>query len=675
MSDFGLFGYQEEVVQRALRGENIIIWLPTGSGKTRAAVYVAKKHLERTPWGKVVVLVNMVHLVDQHSSKEFVPHLAPTHKVLAVSGDSSEKDFFGRALRDFDVVICTAQVFHNALVSSEEDKHVELSEISLLILDECQHTRKNMVYNKIMRGYLQQKMLGAATLPQVLGLTASPGTSGARSLDKAVQHVLQLCANLDSVITSTNRSTQELTLKVPRPLRIFDIAEKRHQDPFGDELKRIMQQIHDFMDPLEVFRMRECGTQEYEADVVELEKRGVQEYNRVLQQCAIHLRKYNDALLINDTLRMKDALEFLEEFYNIRMTTLIDSTDDFLFQLFQENQDLLEALARDLRYENPKLDRLEATLLRLFRPSADSRGILFSKTRRSTSCLMDWVLTNASLREAGIKPAILTGTASMTQNEQGNAIQMFSVGAVNLLIATSVAEEGLDIPECNLVVRYGLLTNEIAQQQASGRARAKDSQYSLVAERGSREERRENLNVYLEELTAKAVAVVHKMDPSQFREEVAKLQRQAVCQGPAAESKKKNTRYSAFSVQLLCQHCLMPVAHGSDFRHVDNTHYVNINPDFKEKYRLGGEVTLERTFTDWEPGYVILCNNGKCNYVWGSEMKYRKVALLPTVAIKNFALETPGGRTMVKKWKDVPFTVEDFNFTKYCQDHYPDLED
>lgn len=59
--DLELRGYQEEVVERALRGENVIIWLPTGSGKTRAAVYVAKKHLETTRGAKVVVLVNKVH--------------------------------------------------------------------------------------------------------------------------------------------------------------------------------------------------------------------------------------------------------------------------------------------------------------------------------------------------------------------------------------------------------------------------------------------------------------------------------------------------------------------------------------------------------------------------------------------------------------------------------------
>lgn len=52
--------YQWEVIMPALEGKNIIIWLPTGAGKTRAAAYVAKRHLETVEGAKVVVLVNRV---------------------------------------------------------------------------------------------------------------------------------------------------------------------------------------------------------------------------------------------------------------------------------------------------------------------------------------------------------------------------------------------------------------------------------------------------------------------------------------------------------------------------------------------------------------------------------------------------------------------------------------
>ena len=55
------------------------------------------------------------------------------------------------------------------------------------------------------------------------------------------------------------------------------------------------------------------------------------------------------------------------------------------------------------------------------------------------------------------------------------------------------------------------------------------------------------------------------------------------------------------------------------------------------------------------------------------EMRYKEVALLPNLAIKNFAMETPGGRVLGKKWKDIQFTVEDFDFAQYCETKYPDL--
>ncbi|XP_041812397.1 probable ATP-dependent RNA helicase DHX58 [Chelmon rostratus] len=681
MADFGLYAYQEEVVERALQGENTIIWLPTGGGKTRAAVYVAKRHLETTPKAKVVVLVNRVHLVDQHYSKEFEPHLGCNYTLVAVSGESEEKDFFGRVVQDSDVVICTAQILYNALTNVEETKHVALSDITLLIIDECHHTNKDSVYNKVMGCYVEKKLKGERPLPQILGLTASPGAGGAKTLEKAVEHVLQICANLDSAIVSTKNYAPELQKKVPRPVKTFDIVSKRLEDPFGDHLKFMMQLIHDFMNPPPDFRLRECGTQEYEADVVILEQRGVRENNRLLAESARHLRQYNDALLINDTLRMMDAYRSLEEFYITKFTTEIDGTDYFLVGLFQENQVELKTLARDSRYENPKMFQLESTLLKQFGPNVQSRGILFSKTRKSTHCLKDWVLTNKTLQEAGIKAAILTGAGNgisyMTQHEQADTIRNFRQGTLNLLISTSVAEEGLDIPECNLVVRYGLLTNEIAQEQASGRARAMHSQYSVVAQKGGREVRRELINEHLVELTGKAIAKVQDMSSQEFRRKITELQTEAVICRKIAESHKteKRSRNSAASVQLLCRNCLQPVASGSDIKLVDNVHYVNVNPDFKRQYKVGGQVQLERTFQDWEPGCTISCNNGNCNKSWGFEMKYKEVALLPNIAIKNFALETPDGRLTVKKWKDITFTVEDFSFEEYCLDNFPDIFD
>uniref|UniRef100_A0A8C6SH14 DEXH (Asp-Glu-X-His) box polypeptide 58 n=1 Tax=Neogobius melanostomus TaxID=47308 RepID=A0A8C6SH14_9GOBI len=463
MAELELYSYQEEVVQRALQGENIIIWLPTGGGKTRTAVYVAQRHLQTKPRAKVVVLVNMLHLVEQHCSKEFGRFLGKQYKVLPVTGDSAEKDFFGNVLRDSDVIVCTAQILYNSMINAEEDQHVELSDITLLIIDECHHTHNDAVYNKIMSCYVEKKMKNQGPLPQILGLTASPGTGGKKTLETAVEHVLTICANMDSAIVSTKKYVPELKLKVPRPHKEFKITEKRPVDPLGDHIKGMMLKIHEFLDLPRDVQLRERGTQEYEQDVVELEKRAglliQREYTMV--RCADHLRQYNDALLIKDTLRMIDAYNSLRDFYMDTTPMDENKADVFLVELFKESQN----------------SKLQSTLVEQFVPKKDSRGILFTETRKSAHCLYEWILENAVLQGCGINAAILIGAGNsnmtqvpidLTQKEQGETIRNFRSGSLNLLIATSIAEEGLDIPECNFVVRYGLLTNDIAQLQASG---------------------------------------------------------------------------------------------------------------------------------------------------------------------------------------------------------------
>ncbi|XP_051571534.1 probable ATP-dependent RNA helicase DHX58 [Myxocyprinus asiaticus] len=674
--EINLRPYQEEVVQTALKGENSIIWLPTGGGKTRAAVYVTKKHLETKTNAKVAVLVNKVHLVDQHYEKEFRPYLEKKYKIVAISGDSDEKDFFGNVVRKSDLVICTAQILENALTNMEEDKHVELTDFTLLVIDECHHTHKDNVYNKIMGRYVEMKVRKENNLPQILGLTASPGTGRNRTLDKAVEHVLQICANLDSAIVSTKNSLPVLQSVVPKPRKIYDIVEKRDKDPFGDHLKLMMSMIHEFMPSEASLSLREVGTQDYEADVVELEKKGVQKENRLIAQCALHLRQYNDALLINDTVRMVDAFRVLSEFYNSRQYNLLDGTDFFLQGLFEENRVELWQLTSDARYENPKLARLQQTMVEQFKDQ-DSRGILFAKTRRGTHCLFDWVNSNPELQRVNIRAGILTGAGTganhMTQRGQKDTIKTFRDGGLNLLISTSVAEEGLDIPECNVVVRYGLLTNEIAQQQASGRARALNSVYSVVAEKGGREIRRELTNEYLEKLTAQAIDRVQSMTPREFRRKISELQHTAVMILIQAERnmKEKKTRYNPTQVQLQCRGCFTPVCCGADIRHIENSHHVNISPHFETYYKAGGKVFLERSFEDWEPGRVIHCNH--CGKDWGMEIKFKKVAILPCLKIKSFSLNTPRGKFTHKQWKDAEFQVEEFDFIQYMTSRFPDL--
>ncbi|XP_074835035.1 ATP-dependent RNA helicase DHX58 isoform X2 [Carettochelys insculpta] len=664
--------YQWEVILPALEGQNIIIWLPTGAGKTRAATYVCKRHLETRERAKVAVLVNKVHLVDQHYRQEFQA-LQESCRVTPISSESDQKFFFSQVLKISDVVLCTAQILQNALTSQDEDMHVELTDFSLLVIDECHHTHKDAVYNQIMEDYLERKLTGQKKLPQILGLTASPGTGGATTFQGAKQHILQLCANLDTArIMSSQKHRGHLEAQIPQPRKQYDVSHERLQDPFGQKLKEIMAEIHQHLKFPGV--PQDFGTQSYEQHIMELRKAGTESLCRRTRTGAVHLRKYNDALLISDTVRMIDAFHALDEFYQQEKATRVlqDPTEDFFVGTFDKNKRALQALASDSRYENPKLSKLQEILQEQFGSLGRSCGIIFTRTRQSAYALHKWVQENATLARLDIKAAVLTGagysnqTKHMTQNEQQDVIKLFRKGDLNLLLSTSVAEEGLDIPECNIVVRYGLMTNEIAMMQARGRARAKNSLYSVLAKANSKETFREQLNETLEELMRRAIREVQAMPEEGYRHTITDLQRSAIVSRKVkkAEGDQKRRLHDPDTVRLLCISCHVAVCYGSHLRVVEKMHHVNVNPDFKVYYRAtASQVEIPRNFKDWKPGGSISCAN--CGQAWGMEMIYRSVTL-PILSIKNFVVATPDGNKEHKKWSQVTFTVKDFDYEEYC---------
>ena len=58
-----------------------------------------------------------------------------------------------------------------------------------------------------------------------------------------------------------------------------------------------------------------------------------------------------------------------------------------------------------------------------------------------------------------------------------------------MLVATSVAEEGLDVGACNLVIRYDAMSTVTALIQSRGRARDKDSTFVVIHMDGAVEQK------------------------------------------------------------------------------------------------------------------------------------------------------------------------------------------
>lgn len=690
-ADIVLRDYQMEVARPALEGKNIIICLPTGSGKTRVAVYITKKHLDcrraEGQSGKVVILVNKIPLVEQHYSAEFLPYLKHTYKVERVSGDSQLKISFTEIVKKNDVIICTAQILENYLERSNkgDDEGVDLKDLTLIVIDECHHTQKGGVYNHIMMRYLKQRHKNKrlqkeqkkpVSLPQILGLTASPGVGGATKMDKAEEHILRICANLDaSKIMTGNLGEYKKELD-----KIIVTVEDRKEDPFGDVIKKIMNAIHTHA---ELSPTCALGSQNYEQWVVQKERTAATEEDQKVRVCAEHLRQYSEGLQLSNTIRMRDAFSFLNKYHEEerkRKTTpddedtiQITNTERFLFKLFDENKDELEKLAENPEYENDSLSKLRTTILREFSSRKEGRGIIFTKTRRSAIALSQWVQENPKFADIGVKASHVIGGGDqsvvkpMTAAEQKDVLSKFGNGEVNLLIATTVAEEGLDIPACNFVIRYGLVTNEIAMIQAQGRGRAEDSSYTLVEVKGSGVAEKECVNEYRKTMMHKAIDKIRALPQADYEKKITEYQIQAIMEEKVRMVKKKQKELkneNPSDLKFSCRGCSKNVCSGEDIQIIENMHRVNVSSQFSDLFIRRENTTLQERLLDYETNGFIACKD--CGQRWGSMMLYRGIEC-PCLHVKNFVVASNGKKiSKCTKWSELAVKFSAFDYAEHA---------
>ena len=136
-----------------------------------------------------------------------------------------------------------------------------------------------------------------------------------------------------------------------------------------------------------------------------------------------------------------------------------------------------------------KVQCLTDQLERHFGQETKSRCIVFVEARYSARLL------NELYNQIGgphLHTDILIGTrkgeagdAKRSFRQQVLTLSKFKKGEVNCLFATSVAEEGLDIPDCNVVIRFDMYKTVIQYIQSRGRARHEDSEYITMVERGN----------------------------------------------------------------------------------------------------------------------------------------------------------------------------------------------
>jgi len=655
--------YQRELAQPGIKGQNYIVCAPTGTGKTLVAGLIISDHLQRRRnfEKKVFFVVPTRPLAEQQAGE--LQRLIPGSKVVSSIGDDA-----GMTIKDVlpcnDTIVCTA----GKLVNEIKYRLVTFNDLGLLVLDECHHARKNAPHAKLMEQYLERKKeSGAADLPQVVGLTASPGAGDNPSLNKGktIDHLISLCALMDATsgITVVRRNLGELHQFTTKPTVTLKILNQR--DPGEEFIQIIADEMTKLEGQVDLKASHKKWSQEYES-CVQREKLSLEEsLNPALRdpiRMLALLRCYSQALSIYMDLRNKDAISTLSEFTGLPDDEKADQSEK---QLKQSLGKLVDKLRQLPPVQNPLLQQVKEILYNQFKRSPNSKGILFVHTKKHASSMCDWISALPIATSLHIQPRIITGHTretghGMTQDEQEEVMESFRKGECNLLVATSVAEEGLDVPACNLVIRFQHVSNEIARTQTQGRARAAESDCFTILSGDTRKPYQEIKNGGLQALVDEVLQ--NQFPTGQIFQEVFLRRQQEIIHDyelrRSLKLSKQKTR-SRKDVQLSCKMCKAFACYGSDIYTVENaTHHIVPDEEFKaNKIKIKPHPSPKQMTKMMKKTHKIYCRN--CDADWGIMCKWPKEGHeFPVLKCVSFNFETsPGNQDPIKKWSDVPFDI------------------
>jgi len=181
------------------------------------------------------------------------------------------------------------------------------------------------------------------------------------------------------------------------------------------------------------------------------------------------------------------AIDLVVEYLTMTMTKeLLSCMGDFAL--------VTQSILKDgnQRQYKERFIRLETVLLDQLLTHSSFRGILFVQQRLTTHILKHFIDTNPQL-SSKIKCECIYATSSecnpvfkVTPSESKNRVKAFSLGQINLLISTAVAEEGMDVPAANSIIRFDPIQTPVSLVQGRGRARQEKSTFVVMEEREDR---------------------------------------------------------------------------------------------------------------------------------------------------------------------------------------------
>ena len=444
--------YQVELAERAA-GSDSLVCLPTGLGKTAVSLLVTAQRLHEQG-GKSLMLAPTKPLVAQHTAFYREALEIPDEEILMFTGEVSPDD---RAdlWTDARVVLATPQVVENDLLGSR----ISLAPVTHCTFDECHRASGDYAYNYIAERYHQD-----AADPLVTGMSASPGDDE--------EAILAVCENLgiENVEVMTESDA--------------DVAEYTHDTDVEWERIELPEAVEEIRESVrEVIRERMSAlvdlgvTDSTKPDVSEREIQRIQgRVKRLMDDddsagyrgmsLLAEVRKLRTAMTYVETQSVESFRRYMERQREAARSSGASKAD----QRMVSEPEIKAATRKADEYDDlhPKFRRARILLAQTLGIGDGERVILFTESRDTAEALTEF-LSDHFETERFVGQSDTDGSNGMTQTEQQNVLERFRDGEFEVLVSTSVAEEGLDVPEVDLVLFYEPVPTAIRSIQRKGR--------------------------------------------------------------------------------------------------------------------------------------------------------------------------------------------------------------
>jgi Fanconi anemia group M protein len=472
--------YQLSIAMKALDANTMVI-LPTGLGKTAVALLVAASRLYNEK-GRVLMLAPTKPLVEQHLRffEKFLIAKSP-----ADPGASPFAMFTGEAPPDertadwerAQVIFATPQVVKNDLIAGR----YTLKDVTLMIVDECHRAVGNYAYV-----FLAQRYMGTADRPLVLAMTASPGG--------APEKVTEVCANL-GIVHVESRTEEDPDVRpyvYERDVEIIPIS-------LPHELKEAIDTLNTLIENrLSLLTSLHFNVPKRER----LTMKALNGINAQIQQriAARDPTAYSAASIYAECMKLRHAVtlaesqgsEVLKGYIAKLVAEGTGSGGSKASQRLVKDPAFRELFERSNQWTT-ELHPKPAIALGLVRDQLashpESRIIIFATYRDSVQQIVDYLTKNGIPCERFVGQATRDTEKGLSQKKQIAALTRFREGGFKVLVATSVGEEGLDVPSTDMVIFYEAVPSEIRSIQRKGRTgRSRAGRVFVLVTKGTSDE-------------------------------------------------------------------------------------------------------------------------------------------------------------------------------------------